>query len=112
MYAFDSAFTDESRYRNYYTQRQLFDSIEWLSGKKMPVKCAGNPDLYIICKKSEEGMAIGLWNIFADEISAPVIELDRKYTAAEFINCGGVLDGDRITLSQLNAYSFAFINLK
>lgn len=112
IYAFDAAFTDESRYRNYYTQSQLFDSIEWLSGKKMPVKCAGNPDLYIICKKSDEGMAIGLWNIFADEIMKPIIELNRNYTAAEFINCSGILCGDRIELSEIPPYGYAFISLK
>ena len=112
VYAFDAAFTDESRYRNYCTQRQLYHSAEWLSGKKLPAKCQGSPDLYILCKKNENGMAIGLWNMFADEVLHPVIELDREYNTAEFIKCSGNLHGDKIELSEISPYGFAFINLK
>lgn len=112
VYAFDGAFTDETRYRNYYTQRQLCESIEWLQNKKMTAKCLGNPDLYMLTSKNECGLAIGLWNIFADEILKPVIELDREYNTAEFIKCSGNLHGDKIELSEISPYGFAFINLK
>ena len=112
VYAFDGAFTDLNRHLNYYTQRQLCSSIEWLQGKKMAVKCLGNPNLYIIAKQNEEGLAIGLWNIFADEILHPVIDLGEEYKEAEFINCTGVLKGSKIELSEINPFSFAFVNLK
>ncbi len=112
VFAFDSAFTDETRHRNYYTQRQLCSSIEWLQGEKMTVKCLGNPDLYILAKRNNEGLAIGLWNIFADEILNPVVDLGKEYTDAEFINCSGTLKGDKIELSEMAPFSFAFINLK
>ena len=111
VYAFDGAFTSDTRYRNYYTQRQLCDSIEWLLNGKMAVKCLGNPDLYILAKKNEEGLAIGLWNIFADEILKPVIELGQEYHDAEFINCSGQLTGSTVELSDIPAFGFAFINL-
>ena len=112
VYGFDAAFTDETRYRNYYTQRQLCESIEWLQDKKMTAKCLGNPDLYMLTKQNNEGLAIGLWNNFADEILEPVIELDREYTNVELVNCNGNLEGTTLKLSEIPAFSFAFVNLK
>lgn len=112
VYGFDAAFTGDTRYRNYYTQLQLCNSIEWLSGRKMTAKCLGNPDLYMLTKQNDDGLGIGLWNIFADEIFKPVISLGDEYTKAEFVNCSGELKGDRIELSEIPAYGFAFINLK
>ena len=112
VYAFDGAFTRITRYLNYYTQLQLFDAVEWLGKKKMAVKCKGNPDLYLITKENDEALAIGLWNIFADEIEKPVIELGREYSSAEFINCDGELKADRIELSRIEPFGFAFVHLK
>ncbi len=112
VYGFDASFTEETRWRNYYTQRQLCDSIEWLGGYKMTAKCLGNPDLYMMTKQNDEGLGIGLWNIFEDEIFNPVIELGDEYTSAEFINCNGKLEGNKIELSEISPFGFAFINLK
>ena len=112
VYAFDAAMTDEGRYRNYCTQNQLARSLAWLSSKPFPVFCLGNPDLYMICKQNEGGMAIGMWNMFADGILHPEILLGEKYRDAEFINCSGTLHRDNVTLYELPPYSFAFINLK
>lgn len=112
VYAFDAALVNEGRYRNYCTQNQLFTSLAWLARKEMPVTCLGNPDLYMMCKQSTEGMAIGLWNLFADEILAPKITLAEKFQAAEFINCEGSLEQDGIHLSPIPAYGFAFVHLK
>lgn len=112
VYSFDIALTDENRYRNYLTQLQLFDSIEWLSGKKNIVKCAGNPDLYVLAKQKGNETAIGLWNLFTDGIITPTIELDHEYAEAEFVNCTGELKGDKVVLSTIHPYGMAFINLK
>ena len=93
-------------------QRQLASSIEWLSRGRLPAVCLGNPDLYMICKQDDDGMAIGLWNIFADEIEKPVIRLSHSYRSAEFINCEGILEGDEIRLSAVPPYGCAFIHLE
>lgn len=98
--------------KHYARSRQYAENIPWLSGKKLPAYVYGNPALYIIAKKNERGMAIGLWNMFADEVLHPVIELDRDYNTAEFIKCSGTLNGDKIELSEISPYGFAFINLK
>ena len=57
-------------------------------------------------------MSVGLWNFFADSVLAPVVELDRKYSTAEFVNCTGRLEGDRVILSELPAFGFAFFEVK
>lgn len=111
VYAFDAALVDENRYRNYGMQRQLLSSLAWL-GAKLPAVCAGNPDLYMICKENEKGLAIGLWNISADEIIEPCITLSETYGTAEFIHCDGVMEGACMRLSPIPAYGFAFVHLK
>ncbi len=112
VYAFDGAFVNEGRYRNYCTQIQLFASLAWLARRPMPAVCLGNPDLYVICKQDKDGMAIGLWNMFPDEILSPEITLSEEFASAEFVNCGGVLTKDKLRLSAMPAYSFGFIHLK
>jgi len=112
IYAFDAALVRETRYRNYCTQKQLVSSIQWLSRQKMPVVCTGHPDLYILCKKDEDGMAIGLWNMFADEILQPEILLSEAYESVEALGCYAELNGNRLRLSDLPAYGFAFLHVK
>lgn len=111
VYSFDAAFTDERRYRSYYTQNQLFMSIEWLSGSECPVVCKGNPDCYVLCSESEGETAVGLWNLFADTVFKPTLTLAHEYKAAEFINCSGTLNGNELILSDIAPYAFAVINL-
>lgn len=112
VYAFDSANLKEERYRCYCMQRQLYRSLRWLTGDSLPAQCVGHPDLYIFCSRNENGMAVGLWNFFADEIDQPVIELAESYKEAEFVNCQGTLEGNRVILSQLPAFGWAFVHLK
>ena len=98
--------------RNYYRQEQLVNLVEWLNGKKIDAICVRNPDLYILTKKNESSLAIGLWNHFIDPILKPIIELGEKYSSVRFLNCNGRLDGDKVILDQpINAYAFAFIEL-
>ena len=41
-----------------------------------------------------------------------VIELGKEYKKAEFINCNGRLEGDKIVLtSSIGAYGFGFIEV-
>jgi len=85
---------------------------EWLNGKKLDAVSLKNPDLYIMTKKNENSLAIGLWNNFADAILEPVVELGESYKKARFINCKGKLKGNKIILNKLlNAFTFCFIEL-
>lgn len=100
-------------FRNYCRQRQLMDGYTWLGGKQLSAICAGHPDLYLMVKTDTNGMAIGLWNYFADKIRQPEIVLSETYSSAEFINCQGKLEGNRVVItSTLYAYEFCFVCLK
>ncbi|MGN1450830.1 MAG: hypothetical protein ACI4XQ_01925 [Eubacteriales bacterium] len=93
---------------NYCRQSQLIDSLRWLGKKPLAASCPKNPGLYIMCKRGEGSMAVGLWNMFEDAVLSPEIELDREYSRAEFIGCGGVLKKNRVCLSgDIVPFSFA-----
>ncbi|MCQ2486017.1 MAG: hypothetical protein MJ168_11880 [Clostridia bacterium] len=114
IYGFDfySVKGDLAFQRNYMRAEQLIKVYEWLAGEKLPAVCQKNPDLYIMAKKNGKSMAVGLWNLFPDEIFTPVIELDRAYSRAEFVCCNGKLAGDKIYLdSDIAPYKFAAIEV-
>lgn len=74
--------------------------------------CFNAPELYILCKKSENQMSIGLWNIYPDSVLKPEIFLDEDYKAADFYNCSGKVDKNMIILDDLiKPYDFVFITL-
>ncbi|MCQ2471229.1 MAG: hypothetical protein MJ147_04235 [Clostridia bacterium] len=94
--------------KNYMRQEQLIREYNWLAEKKLPAVCKKHPNLYIMAKKDESSMAVGLWNIFPDKIFDPVIELDKNYSSIEFINCTGSLQGDKVILDgNIHAFDFA-----
>lgn len=112
VFGFDGYLADKAQFRNYERQRQMIEDIEWLSGKKLDASCKGNPDLYIITKKQDDELSVGLFNLSIDECLDPVVELADGFGSAEFINCSGELKGDKIYLSDLNPYTFSAIILK
>ncbi len=111
VFGFDAYFTTENRYRSYCVQRQLFDAIEWF-GKKAPVKIIGNPDLYVQCKRDDNSMTVGLWNFFDDDVFEPTVELDRDYAEIECVNCTGILNGNKVVLSDIKPYGNVFFMVK
>jgi len=113
VFGFDAMYINMYHYRNYCTRDMLFNEYEWLSGKKIPAKVTDNPYTYVLCKKDNDGnMAVGIWNIFADEMFDSVIELDGEYSSAEIIGANGRLEGNKIIIDNLPAFKFCFINLK
>ena len=113
VFGFDAANTSYDHHRNYSIKHLISDKYEWLSGEKIPVRLDDDPYAYTICKKDENGnMAVGIWNIFADEIKNSTIILDNQYSSAEIIGAKGELSGNKIKIESLGAYKFCFINLK
>ncbi|MBE7049765.1 MAG: hypothetical protein E7394_03225 [Ruminococcaceae bacterium] len=99
-------------FRNYYRQSQLIEGYKWLCGRKLPAVCKKAPYLYIICKREEEKLHIGLFNISADKIYNPVIEVEKEYKSADFYNCTGRIEGENVVLEEtILPYSVAFITL-
>lgn len=94
-------------YSSYFRSKQIKNAIELFGGEKLPAYSYGNPGLYIMSKKSDSSMTVGLWNIFADKIFEPVIELDKKYSRIEFINCSGRLEENKVILSEMIPFSFS-----
>ena len=112
VYAFDGDKTNERTFKMYSRQREVARMFPWLCGRKPPAACTGNPDTYTICKKSEGALAVGFWNLFADEIPEARFELAEKYTSAKWLNCEGTLEGDIVTLKNVPPFSFAGFLLK
>ena len=114
VFNFEAYFNSESLIRSYARSRQICDAVKTLSGKALPAYCYGNPDLYIISKKDDSAnkMAVGMWNIFADSVLNPVVELDGEYSEAEFINCTGKIDGNKVILSEIAPFGFAGFDVK
>ena len=81
--------------KHYARSKQYSENIPWLSGNKLPAYVYGNPALYIIAKKNDSSMAVGLWNFFADTAIDPVVELDGEYSGIEFLNTNGRLEKTR-----------------
>ena len=58
-------------------------------------------------------MAIGLWNIFADPIIKPAIELDDTYDTLDTYNCTGRIGGNKVILdAPIPPYGLAFFTVK
>ncbi|MBQ9086149.1 MAG: hypothetical protein IJY47_03070 [Clostridia bacterium] len=98
--------------RGYINQRILQDAVPWISGKELPVTGAPHPDLYILCDKREDSMAIAYFNCWADEVYRPTFTLPEEYSSAEWIRCTGELVGDQLRLSSLPAFNFAAVVLR
>ena len=108
VFTFDMYFNGETCFRSYARAGQLIRAAEYLSGAALPASIEGDPDLYMMAKEGDAGqLAVGLWNIYADPVYEPVLSLSRKYENIRFINCEGKLEGDRVVLSTVNAFTFA-----
>lgn len=107
VFNFDAYFNTEEIYRSYSRSRQISLAPLIFRGKKLPAYSFGNPDLYIMCKKGGGSMAVGLWNMFADCVYNPVVELDEEYKKIKFIGCEGNLKGNKVFLSKIYPFSFA-----
>ena len=98
--------------KHYARSRQYAENVQWLSGNKLPAYVYGNPELYVLCKKDKNAMAVGLWNFFADAALSPTIELDKEYSDISFLNCSGELCGDKVRLCDIPPYGLAAFEVR
>lgn len=99
--------TEKCVFRHYARGRQLAENTQWLGGEKLPAYCYGHPSLYLLCKRGENSLSVGLWNFFEDIAIEPEIELSKAYSRIEFIGCRGELKRDKVILSDIPAFGFA-----
>ncbi len=93
--------------------RQIFDNMEWLSGKRLHAYCANNPFVYILAKENEDGLAVGMWNFFADPIVEPVVTFAEDYSSVKVGgNAYAELDGRSVRLSEIPPHGFTFFEVQ
>ena len=98
---------------SYCRQRQIFESAEWLQGRKLPAQSLQNPYLFILCKEDAEYRYVGLWNLWEDEILQPQIQLETPAEQVTFYRTEGYCDGSTVHLTQpLKPYECAFLKIK
>jgi hypothetical protein len=98
---------DSALFTGYAVQALMIDAVEWISGKRLPVKCVNNPDIYLLTKKSENKQAVLFINASADSVLEPVFTLDEEYKQVRGINCGARINKDTVMLNEpVNAFSF------
>ena len=104
---------ESGMFRNYGRQRQLVDRIiPWLTGQHLDAVCLGHPDLYLLTKKSGDGLTVGLWNFSPDRIDAPLVCLGEEYRHLETVQCQGTLRRNQVCLSTLYPQEFACFTVK
>ena len=98
--------------RGYIFQAALLDCVSWISRESLQAIVDTHPDLYMMCRKNQNSLAISLINCFADKIIDLQISLSESWSNAEFINCKGKMEDGKITLSKpINAFDMAVIRL-
>ena len=99
-------------FRNYRMQRAFGDLYAYLAGKPLPAMCYDAPFAYLLCKREGKSLSVALFNLFADEILSPTIELDGKYTHLDIYHAKGHLDGDRLIIEEdIPPYGFLFFTV-
>ena len=106
VFTFDGYSAEETVFRNYERQKQFIEALQWLSGKKLPAVCTGHPDLYILTKKKDNVMTVGLWNFFPDKIYEPKIEICENIASFRLFGAEGEANGNILTLSEIAPYGF------
>ena len=100
-------------YKNYARQKQFFDFLEE-NNASVPARCDKHPDLYVLCKKDKDTLAVALFNCFADEIEDLEVKLSGEYLNLEIFRTEGVLNdtGNILNISNMPAYSWCYAVLK
>lgn len=104
----DAYFNGEDLFRQYTRADQIIDAVPWLCGKAVPAVCPGNPDLYIQVKEGNGKTSVGLWNFCEDFIEAPEVTLSFTPKQIKAVNCTAEISGNRVILSDIQAFACAF----
>lgn len=108
LFDMDASWEGMGAIRSYCRQSQLIDGLEWVGRKPLPAVCTGQPDIYMICKRTGQGLAVGLWNLSADYIPDAEIRLDGEYELADLFGAEGEIQGRKLQLRG-DVPPFAFV---
>ena len=95
-------------------RRDLTSAVEWIGRAPLDAYCVtNNPFLYFMTKKNENGLAVGIWNLFEDRAEKVRIKISSPFSKVEFINCEGHTENDEIVIdSVIYPYEFAGFEIK
>ena len=114
----DARACGEPLWRSYLRQSQLICALNELGGQPLPVYCSGEPDVYIIAKRSGNRLAVGIWNLSPDEIfDAELVFPLRSVTLADTVDCAAHsanADGQsgRLVIERLLPYRAAAVEVE
>ena len=104
VFAFDGYSANEHAMHQYARGVQIVDALEWM-GHILPAKMLGNPECYLLCRESEEGLAVFVGNFFTDECMNTTLTLSRAYSEIEFFGTTGTLSGNTVTFDEIAPYA-------
>lgn len=114
VFAYDSYDTDPKigrpdYYAGYYRNQQLVDVVKWMNSDTLNAVTFKNPNLYLRTSRNAESgaLAVGLFNAHQDDVCPCVVELDKVYSSIRFVNCEGVMNGNRVIISRIEPYGMA-----
>lgn len=94
--------------RGYCRQRQLIQALEWVGRRPLTAVCPGYPDLYLLVKRTDEGLAVGMWNLSDDFAIDPAVTMGEGGSVSHAFGCEAALDGRTVRLkAEIAPYSFA-----
>lgn len=91
----------------YARQKQLFDAIAWIAGRKMPVAVLKQPELYVLTKRKGKELYVALFNVFADGIYDEPVILDKEYKKLRCLHGNIAFENGKVKIKELPAFSFA-----
>jgi hypothetical protein len=99
-------------FKNYHRRKQLTDAYLWMCGKPLDAYIeTRNPSLYMLGKKNDNELKIGIWNLFDDKCSGIRVKINVPFGQVEFINCKGHVDGEAAVIDSV-LYPYEFCALK
>ena len=92
--------------------QQVHSQLAWLAGHEPDAICDGAPDLYMMVKKDENSLSVGLWNFSVDTVDAPTVHLGADWKQLECTQGTAVLDGRTVTAGALTPFTCCFFTVK
>ena len=69
-----------------------------------------HPSLYMLGKRDEKALKIGLWNLYDDKCEGIRIKIGKPFENVEFISCKGHREGDSVVIdSTIFPYEFCAV---
>ena len=106
VFAFDGYCAGDHAFRQYARARQLARAVRFF-GKTLPAFLPGCPEAYLLCSEDDSEKAVLIGNFFEDGIENAEITVGEGYRRAEFANCAGRLDGNRVVIERIAPFACA-----